>query len=105
MSYVVSQRTHEVGIRMALGAARGEVIRLVMGQALRLAAVAMVVGVAGAVAAARLLSSQLYGVSPTDPVTLAGAPLVLGAIALIAAFIPARRASRVDPVVALRSDG
>jgi putative ABC transport system permease protein len=105
MSYVVSQRTHEVGIRMALGAARGEVVRLVLSQALRLTVAAVVIGVVASAAATRVLDSQLYGVSTTDPVTFAAVPVVLGAIALLATYVPARRASRVDPVVALRSEG
>jgi putative ABC transport system permease protein len=102
MSYLVSQRTHEVGVRMALGAARGEVVRLVLAQGLRLTIVAIVIGVIGAAGAAKLLESQLFGVSSSDPLTFASVPIVLAAVALLATYLPARRASRVDPLVALR---
>ena len=102
MSYAVAQRTQEVGVRLALGAQRGEVLRLVVRQGLALTGVALAVGLAGALAAARVLASQLHGVSTADPLTFAVVPVVLGAVALVATYLPARRASRLDPMVALR---
>jgi putative ABC transport system permease protein len=102
MSYAVAQRTQEVGVRLALGAQRGEVLRLVVRQGLALTGVAVAVGLVGALAAARVLASQLHGVSTADPLTFAAVPMVLGAVALVATYLPARRASRLDPMVALR---
>ena len=102
MSYAVSRRTHELGVRMALGASRREILRLVVGEGMLLAATGMVVGLAVTVGLTRLMVSLLYGVRPTDPATLAGVSLVLGGIALLACYIPAWRATRVDPLVALR---
>jgi putative ABC transport system permease protein len=104
ISYSVAQRGHEIGVRMALGARRGEVFRLVLGQALGLAAVGMVLGIAGALALTRLLAGQLYGLSPNDPATYAAVALLLAAAALVAGYLPARRATRVDPVVVLKHD-
>lgn len=104
MAHLVSSRTREIGVRMALGARRAVVLRHVLGSALRIAAVGTAVGLAAAVPATRLLRSQLFGVSPGDPVTLVLVVLVLVAVALAAAWLPARRATRVDPVVALRAD-
>jgi putative ABC transport system permease protein len=104
MAYSVSQRTQEIGIRMALGAAVGDVLRLVLGQALRLAAVAVAIGVAGALAASRALASLLYGVTPSDPLTFTAVALGLVGVAGLAAYVPARRAARVDPTVALRNE-
>jgi len=102
MSYVVGQRANEIGLRMALGASHGEILRLVLRQALVLAGAGIVIGFAGAAAVTRLLTSMLFGVKPTDPATYAAViGIVLGA-ALLASYIPARRAMRVDPVVALR---
>jgi predicted permease len=104
VAYVAAQRRAEIGIRMALGA-RGRTVRgMVVGQAARLAGLGTVIGVAGAVAVSRVLSSQLYEVGPTDPVTLAGAALLLVGVALAAAWIPARRASQVEPMRVLRSE-
>lgn len=102
LAYAVQQRTGEIGVRMALGAAPGRLLRETLGGGLRLAAVGAAVGVAGALLTTRLLASNLYGVSATDPVTLAGAVVLLLAIAALASYLPARRAARVDPMVALR---
>ncbi len=104
MSYAVSRRTREIGIRLALGARPVDVLRLVLGQAGRLAAIGILLGLGGALAATRLLAGLLYGIRPTDPATFAVVSLILVAVALGAAGLPARRASRVDPAVALRAD-
>ena len=104
MAYSVSRRTREMGLRMALGARASEIRRHVLGQALRIALVGTGIGLVAAVPATRLVRSQLYGVQPMDPVTLGGVIVILGAAALVAAYAPARRATRVDPVVALRSE-
>jgi predicted permease len=102
MSYVVAGRTREIGLRMALGADRRSVLRLIVGQGMTLAVIGLGVGLLIAAAFARLLTSQLYGVSPADPVTFACVALLLAAVALLACYIPARRATRVDPMIALR---
>jgi ABC-type antimicrobial peptide transport system permease subunit len=102
MSFSVARRTREIGIRMALGAQTKDVIRLVLGEGMFLVIAGVVLGLALALAATRLLSSFLYGVSATDPLTYVGITLLLAAVALLAALIPARRATRVDPMVALR---
>jgi predicted permease len=104
VSFSVSRRVREMGIRLSLGAERGQVTRLVVGQALRVVVTGGAVGVILAVLLARLVRAFLLGVSPADPVTLVGVPLLLGGVALVAAYAPARRASRVNPVEALRSD-
>jgi putative ABC transport system permease protein len=104
MSYAVAQRTREIGIRMALGAGRSEVERMVLWRGLRIIAVATVLGLAAAYGAARLIASQLFGVPPTDPVTFAAVPFGLAAVAMVACWLPARRAARVDPVVALQAE-
>jgi ABC-type antimicrobial peptide transport system permease subunit len=104
ISFVVSMRTNEVGIRMALGARRGEVVGLILRRAAGLAVISSVIGVAGAIGAARLLANQLFGVTARDPLTLSVVPAILVVVALIAAWIPARRASRLDPVAALRAE-
>lgn len=104
ISYVVGQRTREIGIRVALGAEAVDVQRMIVRQGVRVTAVGIVVGLAGAVALTRLLQSVLFGVSATDPVTFIVAPVLLISVSLIAAWLPARRASRVDPVQALRSE-
>lgn len=104
ISYVVSQRTREIGVRMAMGAESADVSRMVLKQAGALAGLGVLVGLGAAAALTRLMASLLYGVSPLDPVTFGSVAIALSAIALLASWIPAWRASRVDPVVALRSD-
>jgi predicted lysophospholipase L1 biosynthesis ABC-type transport system permease subunit len=104
MATMVTQRTREMGLRVALGAGPRQVERLIVGNAARLTLVGVAVGLAGAVALTRVLRSQLYGVAPTNPPSYVAATVVLGAIALLAAWLPARRAGRVDPMVALRSE-
>jgi len=102
MSYAVGRRTRELGIRFALGAQRGEVLRMVLRETMSLAAIGVAIGVPVALAAARLLSSMLFGVKTTDAATISTAILVMCATALLAGYLPARRATRVDPMVALR---
>ncbi|HXZ18632.1 MAG TPA: ABC transporter permease [Candidatus Acidoferrales bacterium] len=102
ISYSVAQRTREIGIRVALGADRMGLLRMVIGEGAILASVGVALGLAGSLLATRLIASQLHGVRPTDPVTFAGVTLLLAAVALAACWIPARRAMRVDPLVALR---
>jgi len=101
-SFSVSQRTHEIGIRMALGARELDVLTLVVGHGLALAAIGMALGVAGALVLTRFLVSMLYGIRPTDPLTYLGVCLLLTTVAIVASYIPARRAAKVDPMVALR---
>jgi putative ABC transport system permease protein len=102
MAYSVTQRTNEIGVRMALGAPRGKVLGLVLGYGMRLTLIGMVVGLGGAIGLTRLMSSLLFGVTATDVATFLTVPLALGAVALGACLVPARRATRVDPIVALR---
>jgi ABC-type antimicrobial peptide transport system permease subunit len=102
MSYSVSQRTSEIGIRMALGAERSDVLLLICKQGLRLAGVGLAAGLALALGATRLMSKVLFGVSPTDPLTFASIMTILAVVALLACYLPARRATKVDPMVALR---
>jgi putative ABC transport system permease protein len=104
MTYAVSQRTREIGVRMALGATLRDVMRLVVGQGMRMASIGIALGWAGALALTRLLASLLLGVGTTDALTFVGVPVLLVAVALVACYIPARRATRVDPLVALRHD-
>jgi putative ABC transport system permease protein len=102
ISYSVSKRAHDIGIRMALGARRGSVLGLVMKQGLRLALIGTALGLIGALVLTRFLSSFLYGVKPTDPLTFIAVSALLTAVALSATYLPARRATKVDPMVALR---
>jgi len=104
MSYSVSWRTHEIGIRMALGAKRPDVLRLVVRQGMIMALIGLGFGLIGAFSLSRVMRSMLHGVSPTDPLTFTGVSIVLLGVALLACLIPARRATRVDPIVALRNE-
>jgi ABC-type antimicrobial peptide transport system permease subunit len=102
MAYTVARRTREIGVRMALGAATGDVLWLVMREVLVLVGCGIILGVVGASLLSRVVQSQLYGLTPTDPLTIVAAALILGVVALLAGYIPARRATRVNPVLALR---
>jgi putative ABC transport system permease protein len=104
IAFSVAQRTHEIGIRMALGAKRSDMLGMVVRQGLKLALIGVVIGIVGAFVLTRFLSSLLFGVKPTDPLTFVAVSLILSAVALIACYIPARRAMRVDPMVALRHE-
>jgi ABC-type antimicrobial peptide transport system permease subunit len=104
MAFVVARRTREIGIRMALGAVNGNVIWLVMREVLLLAGSGILIGLPAAWAATRLVASQLYGITPNDPGTLAAATLGIAAIAAASGYLPARRATRVDPVLAIRCE-
>ena len=102
LAYSVARRSHEIGIRMALGAARSDVLKLVLAQGFRFALFGVLGGLAGALLLTRVLASLLFGVSPTDPVTFALVTTLLALVAFLASYIPARRATKVDPMVALR---
>jgi len=102
MSYAVARRTNEIGIRMALGARRGNVLRMVLGHGSKLAFAGVAVGILAALGLTRFLSSLLFDVKPTDPLTFIAVALMLGGVALLASYIPAWRATKVDPMVALR---
>ncbi len=104
MAYAVTQRRREIGVRMALGATRRDVLGLVLTRALRVVVAGLVVGLGGAVAVTRVLQRFLFGVTPTDPIVFATVTLVLLAVGLLAAWVPARRATRIDPWAVLRAD-
>jgi ABC-type antimicrobial peptide transport system permease subunit len=104
VSYWVSQRTREFGIRMALGGQAKDVVNLVMKQGLRLTLAGVVIGLLGAFAATRMLNHLLFGISPTDPVSFSAAAILLAAVALFACWLPAHRATKVDPMITLRSE-
>jgi ABC-type antimicrobial peptide transport system permease subunit len=104
LSYLVAQRTGEIGVRMALGAGAADVGRMVLRQGVTVAIVGLVVGLAGALVLSRVMTAVLFGVEPIDPVTYALVAAALGLIALAASWLPARRAARVDPIVALQGE-
>jgi ABC-type antimicrobial peptide transport system permease subunit len=104
VSYSANQRTQEMGIRMALGAQQWSVMGLILRQGIRLAVVGAAIGVGGSFLLTRLLSSQLYGIKPEDPATLAGVSVLMLVVALSASYFPARRATKVDPIAALRQE-
>jgi putative ABC transport system permease protein len=104
MSYAVSRRTHEIGVRMALGAKPADVVRLVVRQGMSVALVGGAVGVVGALALTRLMTRLLYGVAPSDPATFAAVSGILVLVALVGSYLPARNAARVDPLLALRGE-
>ncbi|HEX5419420.1 MAG TPA: FtsX-like permease family protein, partial [Gammaproteobacteria bacterium] len=104
IGYAVAERTHEIGIRMALGAEEGNVLRLVVKQGMRAAVIGVALGMLGALLATQLLSDMLYGVAPLDPLSFAGAAALLLLVALVASWLAARRATRVNPIVALRAE-
>jgi putative ABC transport system permease protein len=104
LTYAVTQRQREIGVRMSLGAQGADILRLIIGQGMRLAAVGALLGLLGAWAFTRILQKLLFEVQPGDPVTFVVVTVVLGAIALLACYLPARRAARVDPMVALRNE-
>jgi putative ABC transport system permease protein len=102
MAYSLTRRTREIGVRMALGAERADVLKMVLGQGLTITLVGVFVGIAGSLALTRTMKSMLFGITATDPITLAAVAILLTGVALAACYIPARRATRVDPMVALR---
>jgi putative ABC transport system permease protein len=104
ISYSVSRRTREIGIRISLGASRTDVLRMVVRQAIVQALAGAVAGLAGALVVSRLIAKMLYGVQPTDPITFGGVAIVLALAAMLAAFVPARRAARIEPMIALRNE-
>jgi len=103
LAFVVSQRTREIGIRMAIGARQRDMSAMVMRRSLALTVVGLLVGVGGSLGSSALVRSQLFGVEPSDPITIAGVVVLMAVVGSVAAYVPARRAARVDPVLALRS--
>jgi putative ABC transport system permease protein len=103
VSYTVSQRTQEIGVRMAMGAQRGDVVRLIVGGGMKLTLVGIVIGLSAAAALSRMIQAMLFEVAPSDPASYAATALLLLAVAALACYVPARRAMRVDPIVALRA--
>ena len=104
MSYSVAQRTHEVGVRMALGAQQQHVLRMILGHGLKLVVVGVGLGVTAAFAVTRVIANLLFGVTATDPSIFAGVPILLIVVAILASYFPARRALKVDPIIALRNE-
>jgi putative ABC transport system permease protein len=104
MAYTVAQRTHEIGIRLAMGARSMDVLKMVLGDGTRLALIGVVIGILAAFALTRIIAGLLYGVSAVDPVTFVCIPVLLAIVTLLASYLPARRASRVDPIIALRNN-
>jgi putative ABC transport system permease protein len=104
ISYAVGQRTQEIGVRMALGARRADVLRMVLGQGGKMALAGVVIGLAAAIAVTRFMSSMLFGVRPVDPLTFGAVALLLSLLALAACYAPARRAMLIDPMAALRHE-
>jgi putative ABC transport system permease protein len=104
MALAVGQRRHEIGVRMAIGARPAEILRMILGQGMALALIGIALGLFGALWLTRLLQQLLFEVAPTDPLTYAGVAVVLGLAALLACYVPARRAARVDPIIALRTE-
>jgi putative ABC transport system permease protein len=102
MAYAVSRRTREIGVRVALGASPSDVLRMILGQGLRTIFIGVAIGIAGSLALTRAVESLLFGVTATDPLTFGGVTLLLLGAGLLACYIPARRAMRVDPIIALR---
>jgi ABC-type antimicrobial peptide transport system permease subunit len=104
MVFGVTQRTREIGVRVALGAQRGDVLRLVMRRGMLMVGIGLAIGTAGALALGRIVAGLLYGVTPADPPTMVTVAVFLAAVAMVATYLPARRAARVDPIAALKTE-